>query len=176
MNKPVIFLDSGDTLIDESTEVRDGRGIVQRAQFIPGARELLETLNQKGYRVALVADGLAQSFRNMYSFLRMDNCFEQCIYSSEVGEDKPSPKMFQTAMDAMRLLPGDKDHIIMVGNNIERDIAGANHFGLTSVLLDWSPRYRMQPRDAWETADYIIHTPMELLTLLPQLERREATT
>lgn len=176
MNNTVIFLDSGDTLIDESTEVRDEKGVVQRAQFIPGARELLKTLQREGYRVALVADGLAESFRNMYGFLQMDSCFEQCIYSSDVGEDKPSPKMFQTAMDAMDLCAGDKDRIIMVGNNVERDIAGANRFGLTSVLLDWSPRYRMQPQNQLEQADYIIHTPLELLVLLARLEeeRKEA--
>lgn len=173
MNKTVIFLDSGDTLIDESTEVRDGRGVVQRAQFIPGARELLEALTGKGYRVALVADGLAESFRNMYAFLKMEDCFEQRIYSSDVGEDKPSPKMFQTAMDAMHLSPDDKARVVMVGNNVERDIAGGNRFGLTTVLLDWSPRYRMQPRDRWERADYVIHNPLELLTLLAQLEENE---
>lgn len=173
MNKTVIFLDSGDTLIDESTEVRDERGVVQQAQFIPGARQLLETLTSKGYRVALVADGLAESFHNMYSTLNMETCFEQRIYSSDVGEDKPSPKMFQAAMNAMHLSAADKAHVVMVGNNVERDIAGGNRFGLTTVLLDWSPRYRMQPHDRWEQADYVIHNPLELLTLLAQLEGNE---
>ena len=34
----IIFTDSGDTIIDESTQVFDERGIVARAEFIPGAQ------------------------------------------------------------------------------------------------------------------------------------------
>lgn len=53
----IIFTDSGDTIIDESTQVFDERGIVTEAEFIPGAGELLEQLKKEGYRIALVADG-----------------------------------------------------------------------------------------------------------------------
>ena len=41
----IVFLDSGDTLVDETTQVFDERGVVLRAQLIPGARELLEVLS-----------------------------------------------------------------------------------------------------------------------------------
>ena len=53
----IIFTDSGDTIIDEGTQVFDDRGIVTTADFIPGADEVLKTLQEEGYRIALVADG-----------------------------------------------------------------------------------------------------------------------
>lgn len=173
MKKTIIFIDSGDTLIDESTEIRDSRGIVQTAELIPGARELLETLHKEGYRIAMVADGYAESFRNMYTCLELNHCFEQRIYSSDVGEEKPSNKMFQLAMEAMGLTDADKAHILMVGNNISRDILGANQFGITSVLLDWTPRYSMTPCCEAEMPDYIIHQPTDLLELVCHLEEKE---
>ncbi len=38
MNKNlIIFTDSGDTIIDEGTQIYDDRGIVTEAEFIPGA-------------------------------------------------------------------------------------------------------------------------------------------
>ena len=61
----IIFTDSGDTIIDESTQVYDDKGIVTRAEFIPGAGEVLAWLKKEGYRIALVADGEWESFQNV---------------------------------------------------------------------------------------------------------------
>ena len=59
MNKRlIIFTDSGDTIIDEGTQVFDDRGIVQRADFIPGAGEVLKQLHDEGFPIALVTAGL----------------------------------------------------------------------------------------------------------------------
>lgn len=59
----------------------------------------------------------------------------------------------------------------MLGNNVKRDVAGANRFGLISVLIDWSPRYDMHPANEDETPDYVIHTPLELFDVLRKLEK-----
>ena len=44
----IIFTDSGDTIIDEGTQVFDERGIVITADFIPGADVVLKTLQEEG--------------------------------------------------------------------------------------------------------------------------------
>lgn len=64
--KLIIFTDSGDTIIDEGTQIYDERGIVQEAQFIPGAGEVLRQLHEEGFTIALVADGEWESFQNVY--------------------------------------------------------------------------------------------------------------
>ena len=49
MNKKlIIFTDSGDTIIDEGTQVYDDRGIVLEAECIPGAGEVLQQLHEEG--------------------------------------------------------------------------------------------------------------------------------
>lgn len=168
----IIFTDSGDTIVDEGTEVRDENGIVIHAELIPGAGDTLKALWEAGYRIALVADGEEQSFTNTYVENGLGHCFHTRTISEIVGIQKPSERMFQDAMDKNGLTEADKGRIIMVGNNIRKDVAGANRFGITSVLLDWSPRYDMEPKSAEERADYIIHHPAELLELVERLERQ----
>ena len=60
-----VCFDSGDTLVDEATEVRDVQGVVLRAELIEGAATTVQDVKTLGYPVALVADGLVQSFVNV---------------------------------------------------------------------------------------------------------------
>ena len=168
----IIFTDIGDTIIDEGTEVRNDQGVVIHADCIPGAKETYLRLYEAGYAIVMVADGLNQSFRNTMRENGLDHIFSAWIISETVGEDKPSPKMFSAAMEAMGLTEADKKRILMIGNNVSRDIRGANRFGLISVLLDWSKRRPFDEELPEDHADYRIHTPEELLTLADQLENR----
>lgn len=168
----ILFTDSGDTLIDESTQVYDEKGIVTRAEFIPGAGEVLAALCEEGFRIALVADGEWDSFQNVYRENGMGHCFEQWIVSEVVGEQKPGRSMFDAAMQKMGLTDADKPRIVMIGNNLKKDIAGANRYGITSIWLDWSPRYFHTAEEPDWRPDYIVKTPKELKCLLDSLERR----
>lgn len=172
MNKNlIIFTDSGDTLIDEGSQIFDGRGIVTKAEFIPGAKEFLTGLYKEGYRIALVADGEWESFQNVYRENECGYCFEQWIVSEVVGHEKPHISMFDTAMKKMGLTDADKPRIVMIGNNLKKDIAGANRYGITSIWLDWSPRYFHTVEEADWQPDYTVSTPEELRELIYSLER-----
>ncbi len=76
-----------------------------------------------------------------------------------------------TAMQAMKLTERKtKGRIVMIGNNLKKDVAGANQFGITSIWLDWSPRYFHEYEEADWQPDYIIHHLSELPELLRRLE------
>lgn len=165
----IIFMDCGDTIIDEGTEVRDEQGVVIRANVIPGADVTVKTLAERGYRLALVADGLVQSFKNLLTHHGLFDCFETMIVSECIKASKPSIRMFNAAMGAMELGGEDKRRIVMVGNNLKRDVKGANLAGLTSIHLNWSPRYAKMPEDPSEVPDYTIREPLELLDLAERL-------
>ena len=165
----IIFTDSGDTIIDEATQVFDERGIVTTAEFIPGADKVLTTLHDEGYRIALVADGEWESFQNVYKKNGLGYCFDAWIVSEVVGKQKPEPIMFEKAYEALGLTEADKSRIVMIGNNLKKDIAGANRQGLISVWLDWSPRYFHTVDEPDWQPDYTIHTPAELIDLVHRL-------
>ncbi|MBY0145031.1 HAD family hydrolase [Neobacillus niacini] len=165
----IIFLDCGDTIIDEGTEIRDQYDVVVKADVIPGADTMVKTLHDKGYRLVLVADGLAQSFKNMLTDHGLYDYFEAMIYSENIKELKPSPRMFKAAIGAIDLSEKDFDRVVMVGNNLRRDIKGANLLGIKNVFIDWAPRYTKSPADETEVPTYTIKEPMELIELAEKL-------
>lgn len=172
----IIFTDSGDTIIDESTQIFDERGIVTSAGLIPGAGEVLRTLYEEGYRIALVADGELESFQNVYEENGLGECFEQWIISEVVGEQKPSKSMFETAMKKMCLTDSDKSRVVMIGNNLKKDVAGANRFGLISIWMDWSPRYFHNVEEPDWQPTYRVKSPWELKELIQKLEGHSKQT
>ena len=165
----IVFIDCGDTLVDESTQIMNENGDVLRADMIEGAREMLTGLYNDGYRIALVADGRVVSFHNIFRELDLEYIFEEWIISEALGCEKPDTRMFSTAMERMDLTDEDKNHIVMIGNNIKRDVLGANQMGITSILLSFSPRYVMQPEAEMEVPEYVVSMPCELTPLLEQL-------
>ncbi len=168
----VIFIDSGDTLVDESTEIRDAQDNVARADLFPGAADTLRTLHRQGYTIALVADGTRTSFDNVYRQHGLEACFDARAISGDLGQVKPSAIMFRAAMQALGLTDGDLYRIVMIGNNLGRDIVGANRMGITSILASYSPRYVMRPADAEQVPDYVVASPAELVPLLDELDRQ----
>lgn len=167
--KVIVFLDCGDTIIDEGTEVRDENEVVIKADIIPGADKMVKTLHEKGYTLALVADGKAQSFKNMLIQNGLYDYFTTMIYSECIKVLKPNVRMFKAAIGALDLNEDDHYRIVMVGNNLRRDIKGANEAGITSIYLDWSPRYTKEPRDESEQPDYTINEPVELIELVDKI-------
>lgn len=168
----IIFTDSGDTIVDEETQQIDENDIVISAELIPGAKQTLLELYREGYRIALVADGKWDSFQNVFRQHGLLDCFEALIVSERVGCEKPDVKMFDEAMKQMKLTQKDKQKIVMIGNNLKKDIAGANRFGITSVWLNWSKRYYHTIEEPDWKAIYEISLPKELPDLLAKLEKQ----
>ncbi len=173
MPQPIlaVCLDCGDTLIDEGTEIRNAAGIVVEAQLIPSAAELMHALVEKGYRLALVADGYTQSFRNILGQHHLWDLFEVYAISEELGLEKPHPVMFHTALSQLGIPQSQYGQVVMVGNNLERDIKGANELGIVSVFLDWSPRRSKIPKDSSEQPRYTIKLPVDLIGVLAEIEQ-----
>jgi putative hydrolase of the HAD superfamily len=131
---------------------------------------MVRELKQRGYRLGLVADGPAGTFYNILGFFGLLDLFDTLAISEQVGVDKPHPRMFLHALDALEIPPSDYGRVIMVGNNLARDVKGANELGMLSVWLDWAPRRPKIPADASEQPHYTIKTPAELIHLIPVIE------
>lgn len=168
-----ICFDFGDTLIDEGTEVKDEQGITLKAALIPGAAEVLYALKNQGYPLCLVADGYWDTYANVLGHYGLWDLFDARAVSEKVGVNKPNPRMFIHAMEQLGIQPEDYGRVVMVGNNLERDIKGANMLGMVSVWLDWAPRRSKVPADALERPDYTIKLPLELIGIIEELENRD---
>ena len=78
--------------------------------------------------------------------------------------------MFHTVLNALDVSKSDYRHVAMVGNNLPRDIAGANRLGLISIFQSWSKRRSHTPANADENPDYTITDPAGLIPMLEQIE------
>lgn len=170
-----VCLDCGDTIVDEGTEVKDDDGVVLTAALIPGASEMVHGIKARGYPLALVADGPVGSFHNTLTQHNLYDAFDVMAISAEVGVDKPDARMFDHALAQLRISKEEYGRVVMVGNNLSRDVKGANELGLISIWLDWAPRRPKIPADATETPDYTIKTPDALLDLLDQIEKEHTS-
>lgn len=169
-----VFLDSGDTLVNEATEVFDDEGYVIEAGLIPGALEMVNALTREGYRLALVADGRVRSFATILGGHGIEPHFEAQVISEAEGCSKPDVRMFQKAISSLGLSQGDAKDIVMVGNHLERDIGGANQLGIISIWQSWSKKRTHIPEFDHEIPRYTIRAPGELPALLEEIERQMA--
>lgn len=161
-----IFLDCGDTLIDERTEKKiPGSEVVIEADLIPGAKQMMDALKASGHKLIP-----RQTFVNMLTRHGLWDHFDAHIISEDVGVHKPDPKMFDAALAAAGLTRADAWRTVMVGNNLSRDICGANALGITSIFMAWSTLRTHEPANPSEVADYRINSPSELPALLDRLE------
>lgn len=167
----LICFDFGDTLADEATEIKDPAGVTLQAELIPGAAEVVRALHARGYPLALVADGYRDTYINVLGHYGLWDLFETRAISEQVGVEKPDPGMFRAVLDPLEIPESDYGRVVMVGNNLERDIRGANLLGLISVWLDWAPRRSKIPADSLEVPDYTIKLPLELLAVIETCER-----
>ncbi len=166
-----VLIDSGDTLVDEGSEVFDAEGYVTAAELIPGALDMIEALAEQGYRLILVADGRLRSFETVLGGHGIRAHLHAEIISEVLGSQKPAPEMFEAALGAAGLDAGDTPLTVMIGNHLERDIAGANALGITSIWQSWSHRRARLAATAAEVPHYIARTPGEVPALLAHIER-----
>ena len=167
----IVFFDSGDTIVEEATEIRNDDGIVVDCKLHDGMKDLLKELKADGFTLALVADGEVDSFKNIYELHGIPDVFTARAVSQAVGIMKPAKEMFQTAFDLLHLTEADKKRVVMIGNRYGRDVLGANRYGITSVMFNWSTRYiNEKPESEEESPDYTVSTAQELKQLIYKLE------
>jgi FMN phosphatase YigB (HAD superfamily) len=171
-----LLFDLGDTLMDEGTEVKDAGGTTLAAELIPGMADALRGFKAAGHRLALVADARPDTPPNILRQHGLLDLFEALAISEVIGAaagvtsiDKPDPRIFRTALDALGVPESEYGRVIMVGNNLERDIAGANRLGLVSIFFHWNERRRTQPLTSDGTPRYTVTSAGELIELVARI-------
>jgi putative hydrolase of the HAD superfamily len=165
-----LLFDLGDTLMIEESEVKDAGGTTLRADLVPGMAGALHWLKDRGYPLALVADSRPHTPANVLRQHGLYGLFETLAISEVVGVEKPDRLIFQTALEALGIPESDYSRVAMVGNNLERDVVGANRLGLISIFFHGSDRRRSRPLTAEETPQYTVSSAEELISLIGHLD------
>jgi len=164
-----LLFDLGDTLMVEESEIKEPDGTTLRAELLPGAAAMVKRLHRRGYRLALVADSRPNTPPNVLRQHGLLDLFEHLAISEVVNSKKPDAVMFTGTLDAMGIAREQYGAVVMIGNNLERDVVGANRLGLVSVFIQWNERRRIEPLASEELPDYTVHSIAELESLIEQL-------
>jgi putative hydrolase of the HAD superfamily len=145
-------------------KVRVGH-IMPYANVIP----TLIALTKRGYKLGVISDAPSLQMWIRLCDMGLEHFFDFVIASEDEGELKPSPLPFKRAIEILKLKP---EEIIMVGDNMHRDVAGAKNIGMVSVLAKYGQSVKrivgIEPRNSIENAkpDYEINDVKELLEVL----------
>jgi putative hydrolase of the HAD superfamily len=94
--------------------------------------ETLDGLKQRGYRLGVISNW-DRSARVILKKHDLDRFFEPIIISSEVGYEKPSDEIFNTALRAASVSPTE---CLYVGDNYYDDVRGSRSAGIESVVVN----------------------------------------
>jgi putative hydrolase of the HAD superfamily len=94
---------------------------------------------RRRYGVALVSNFDHPPYvRQMLDRLGLTGLFDDIRISGELRIDKPDPRIFQAALDALDCPP---PQAVFVGDNLHADIEGARGVGCLPILIDMKARY-----------------------------------
>ncbi|CAL1370619.1 unnamed protein product [Linum trigynum] len=95
-----------------------------------GAYDTISLLKDVGVKVAVVSN-FDTRLRKLLKDLNISHLFDTVIVSSEVGYEKPDPKIFHAALDEVNVAAGRAVH---VGDDFKADKEGANAIGMDCWL------------------------------------------
>lgn len=103
-----------------------------RQRLFPEVMALLERLKPH-YLLGLLTNGAPTLQREKIGASGLEHFFSAIIISGEYGIGKPKPAIFEKMKQQLKVTSSE---VIMIGNSLERDIAGAQASKIRSVWVD----------------------------------------
>lgn len=98
---------------------------------VDGVESLLDTL-QRRYPVGLLTDGPGETQRDKLRRLGWTDRFDAVVVTGAIEAPKPDRRAFEAVISELKSDPGET---VYVGDDPERDIAGARGAGLAAVQV-----------------------------------------
>ncbi len=130
---------------------------------------VLQTLKKlkKEFKIIILSDLTAHIQLKKINKLGLTPYIDFLVTSEEAGIEKPHPSMFLLALNKVGILPFDA---IMIGDNPNKDVEGANSVGIDSVLISNKVK-RNQFSEDYKKPDYIIKEIPEILRILEDIKK-----
>ncbi len=134
--KPLLLFDWGDTLMRDFPGLPAPMANWSHVETMPGVAETLARL-QPDWRMVVASNADVSKEADIRLALRrvdLESWFEAVFCFENVGRLKPDPEFFDRILAEVQ---GQASQALMVGDNFEADVLGANGAGLRSVWYNW---------------------------------------
>jgi len=138
---------------DRYTKLRRGSSVL-----LPGAREALTGLRERGVRMVLVTNGASDVQRGKIERFGLAPYFEEVLVEGEVGYGKPDERIYRRALEVLGAGPSEA---WIAGDNLEWEVAVPQRLGFTTVWVDH--RGRGLPENPPAVPDRVVRGLGELL-------------
>ena len=131
-----------------------------------GMSELLVSLKEKGYKVALVTSRTGASTREGLDKYDLTKYFDLIVTADDTDKHKPDPEPIYIALEKLN---SKKEESVMIGDT-RFDILCAKNADVKSVLVDWSLALPKESRVGEHTPDFVIETADGLFDVLDSIK------
>ncbi len=101
--------------------------------LVPGAKEMLENLQAKGYRLFAASNSIGHLQRSRLEKAGILKYFEDTYISMDIGYDKPDIRFYQ---EALRRCGLQAKEVLMIGDSMTTDVIGAQKAGMDALFFD----------------------------------------
>ena len=126
---------------------------------VDGARELMDHLHRRGYRMHLCSNGFHEVQYRKLRACGLEHFFTTIILSEDAGANKPSATFFDYAFSTSG---ARRATTLMIGDSLQTDIEGASRYGLDTIFFNRFPDYPAPPG----TTTMEVHSLSDIMSLL----------
>jgi putative hydrolase of the HAD superfamily len=127
---------------------------------IEGARDLMDYLKQKGYRMHMCSNGFHEVQYKKLAACGFRDYFDTIILSEDAGVNKPSPLYFNYAF---KVSCADRETTLMIGDNLQTDIQGALSAGIDALLFN---RWQVSVGESAVKPTFVVDKLLDIKKLL----------
>lgn len=106
----------------------------EQAFMMDGVSELLPLLKSAGYNLSLLTNGLHCKEDSKWQRIGFNDWFPLMLTSLEAGVSKPDPAFFEIHLERLGNPP--REEVLMIGDSLKSDIAGAVAAGVGSCWFN----------------------------------------
>ncbi len=145
--------------LDDAVKVADRYSTLrlENMYLIPGAKEILDTLRARRFRLGMISNGDSPIQRLKLRRFDLEKYFEMILIEGEVGFGKPDRRIYELALLKLGSAP---DETVMVGDNLKWDVAGPQSVGMRGIWFD--VKKRGLQKDSTVVPDAVITSIAEL--------------
>jgi len=126
--------------------------------LVEGARELMDYLRGRGYRMHLCSNGFHEVQYRKLASCGLTDYFCTVVLSEDAGANKPSARYFDYALAQTG---ATHETTVMIGDNLQSDIRGAMQSGIDGLFFNRYPEHETS-----REATYTVTSLAEIMDIL----------